>query len=801
MTSHTYVVPTSASGLLDKVKLLKEHAAAGHCYLKGTLLKELEKESRASQTDNEAATHNVVFDIDGILLDRFELPEQLDDTDIRQIAERVVQFLPPTFRDVSYIVHASGSMGMKGNKISLHMDFMLDEPIYPQQLKRYLQRLNFAIPEFQSQLDLTATGTALRYKLDVSLADNSRLIFIGNPIFTEIANPIPDPDHRIFLVEKVSAAAHLSDKERGITQAAITKDVQKHLLAIRENRGLGKLTAKTSAIKRDGAIHHVVINPDGCQMDFSYEKQKYIYYNINGGDSNAYYVHRDDPTIVWNFKGEQPFLFEQADPETYQAHVDKFVAGREELEGVLPPTPIGFRDRLTNQCYQGLVDRVNNRLVNVDATDRQGIADWLTQYDSPVPENVPVWDYIFDPTDPRVVDIPNKFINKHSPSLLLQTPKEIPDELIGLQRGEAVRIKEICPNIWNLLESVCGNGEAELEHFVNWLAFIVNEKNKSGTAWVMHGIQGTGKGVLFEYVLKPLFGRHAMQLRPENLDEMFNNWMEESILVMLDEFNFKHSKSREALLAKMKNYITEPEVTIRGMRQNTRTMKSFANFIICSNDHDILRPDETDRRYNICPRQEKRLFDQFPEMSTNIRQRLTAEVPYFASVLSQFNYDEDQVRVALENDAKKSLRAAARTVVEDFVAAIKHGDFDYFVQILEMEDEVEINSPTPAAKAAVRTWLAQYESNYDAINVWTEQLRMVYDALVGRRHGLSSEQFSKMLRRNGFVADSTRRRIGESRKRGYEIVFKITAHDPAELKEEYLINTASGNVKKFSVGA
>src|SRR5690606_10524546 len=129
---------------------------------------------------------------------------------IREIAEYFVGWLPECFHKVSYVVHASASLGTKPGVFSLHLDFLLRSPIPVQILKDYLLWLNFQIPQFEQELILTDTGTALRYKLDRTLADNSRIIYIGHPVFEGVEDPIPRTEDRFQLVEKADHCVDLA---------------------------------------------------------------------------------------------------------------------------------------------------------------------------------------------------------------------------------------------------------------------------------------------------------------------------------------------------------------------------------------------------------------------------------------------------------------------------------------------------------------------------------------------------------------------------------------------------------------
>ncbi len=792
ITSYTYPLQETAQGLRDKTALLQTHASKGHALLKGALKRPLVNESRSGLTDSEAHTQNILIDIDGFKLRGETLPETITKDDIARVAAACVEALPEAFHNVSYIVHASSSLGLNADRsvVSMHLDFMLSTPIAPDLLKRWLQYMNFTLPVFEQQLSLTSTGTALRYKLDVSLGDNSRIVYVAPPIFDGVTDPIPNHEDRIFLVECNNLTVTPPNGEKELSQRNITKLVQEKIAGLRDLYGWGEKKALSAFMRIGGENLEVVLNPDGATITEVSDEGKYVRYNVGTGDSNGYFVHKLNPQVIRNFKGEPNFLFEKADANAYAAHIAKYIQTNPDAAANFTPEPIGFRDEITDTYYNGMVNRATGTVIKLMKTHMLGVAQYFAHAEYPEPEVMPVYRYEFDPTDHRTVDLPNNFINRYTPSDLMRYPVEISHEYIGIDYESVFKLEQLCPNIFKLLRSVTGGGETEIQHFINWFAFIVCERKKTQTAWVFHGTEGTGKGVLMERIIKPILGeQYAIQIRVENLDEQFNAWMETALVVMIDEFKFTSAKNKEALLEKLRNYITEPTTSIRGMRSDTRAVRNFANFIIGGNERDMLRPSEGDRRYNVCPRQEVKLRHSHAELTENL-ELIDKEVPAFAAALLNFKVYERAVRTPLDNDAKKLLREASRTVVEDFFASLRSGDLDFFAQILDMDDNTDPTSLLPAAKNAVRGMLSRLEVN-NGLKVSSEHLHFMFQVLMGHTKG-SLQMFSKMLAREGMAP--VRVRIGEKTLRGLHIGFK--AEDIEMLRQTYLVNFPN-NVAQF----
>ena len=60
----------------------------------------------------------------------------------------------------------------------------------------------------------------------------------------------------------------------------------------------------------------------------------------------------------------------------------------------------------------------------------------------------------------------------------------------------------------------------------------------TGTAWVLHGVHGTGKGLLIHSILTPLLGTTNVEARRmDQLDNQFTDFMENRLVVFIDEMD------------------------------------------------------------------------------------------------------------------------------------------------------------------------------------------------------------------------------------------------------------------------
>ena len=320
VTSHHYDVPTSKDGLKQLKDLIVQHSNDGHCMLKGPLKRPAVDESRAGLADRVAYTSLLVLDLDGIVLPNYNPKKSnLTAVDVEFMAEQIIMSLPEEMQDVSYIAQASASLGLKQNKVSLHIFMFLSVPMPPKSVKLWLQHINYTTELFSSQLELSSNSHALKYPLDTSVADNSKIIFISPPTFDEaISDPFSPHLERIVLVERSKSTINLAAMMGSISPEVCFQKGQELKNELRKEIGFKKVKANVQIATVDNRPEEILTNPDKMSITIADSTSSpYIRCNINGGDSNAYYFNINNPTYMYNFKDEPIFEIEKADKDFY----------------------------------------------------------------------------------------------------------------------------------------------------------------------------------------------------------------------------------------------------------------------------------------------------------------------------------------------------------------------------------------------------------------------------------------------------------------------------------------------------
>ena len=795
-TSHHHKFDKTPEGFAEFFELLKKYSIQGAALYKGLLKKKLKNESRAMMTDRAAQTELLVLDLDGIEFPISSSKSTLSEFDIQTIAEQFVTYLPPEFQDVSYIAQASASLGLKGNKVSMHLFFLLNYPVYPKVLKEWFRTLNYEIDFLANQLTLSANGQSIAYPLDVSLADNSKLIYLAPPKFVGIQDPIAG--ERFVCLTRGKPTVDIVPLLKDVNPEKV------HILGVqikdglRKKAGLTKKAERITTVNVGGEAQEVLQNPDRMTIEVCRVSEPYVICNINGGDSGAYYFILTNPHYMYNFKGEPVFEIQKADPEFYKSIFDTFA---EQMEGGREVRPIVLRDYYTDTFYNGVFDKTQEQFTDdfpLTPTQKGSLEGFMRTHNRPMPDYVPDAQVVFDPSSGKGMQMESApyYVN-----LFRKTPYMIAAEqdLPEVKYGESENFKKYVPLTYKLIQQILGNGVLETEHFINWLAYIYQKKQKTMTAWILTGIPGTGKGLFVHRVLKPLFGEQQVPMRAlENIEEQFNLYMRMALFLVVDEFRMGDSGNIGRMADKLKHQITEPTLTVRAMRANQVELPSYCNFLFLTNRADAIKIEDGDRRYNVAPRQERRLENAFPTLLTRLED-LDKELYVFSGLLEKFQVDHRMAHTALDNDAKKDMKLVSMSVLEEFANAIKFSNLEYFVEILDIPLTNTFDAGgISTAQRYIKSWIVGTESE---TIIPMQHLKVVYDVLTDSKKVLSIRDFTKAM--NRLSVTTVRKRMGEgenqSAPRGVLVTWLLEKDVKKSLLETYfdskdmeLIKTASG---------
>lgn len=759
LSSYEYEVDVDAEGLRQYRDLLAEQANKGRALMKGLFPRELKCESRAGLIANEGNTRLLVLDVDGIAMSDVKLAEGTATAeDVKAIAESVIKLMPEDLHNVSYIALASSSFGISASKVSIHIHMFLDTPISVDMLKEWLRAVNFMQPEIYEKLTLTKQKIGIKSIVDECLAQQSRIVYIAPPFFgPKIKNPFADPQDRIVLVEKEKAVLNLEHQLEVMDELHSWIDEQqaKKLEELQKKFGVPTRKRKMKKVYLNGQKSWVVEDPERSRLSYHSDTDKIVAYNRPGDKSGPYFVWKANPEILHSLKpSELPELFSAVDPEAYELHVRKFGTGHTEqvVHGKKRRLQHHmFIDQLSDKYHILSHDPDDDIIVELYAKTAQTAEEFLRYKNATVPDPVPTWYIEFDPSDTRslIRDMDKVVVNKFIPSEYMLDESE--HELAGLVTyGEAHSMAFSCPIIYTVIHHMLGNDDEAFEHFVNWFAYIFQTRQKSGKAWLVHGTNGTGKGLFFNRIVTALFTQHhcKQQTLPEIIDDQFNGWMEHCIFLMIDEFNLENAnKSVVATANEFKRMITEPTFSMRKMRVERETRKQHMNIVLGSNDVGALAMEDK-RRINVAPRQTVMLDQVFPEIEDKevFDPIIDGEIPTFAQFLRGFKVSVKQARTMLKNEAKVQASEAGLNAAERFFKAFKEGDFAVFAEILDTPEDLSSGMEKLATLKHIKKILRSSIKHINTgkpVYIHKEDLRKMYNYLAGKQIGATG--FGRMV--------------------------------------------------------
>ena len=773
-------VEVNVEDIDDFAAAIEEYSEIGACLLKGNTGYRLQNQSRAKSTDANAPTRFLVLDIDGLPIGDHkvaQLPKKI---------EEVIHAMPKAFHNVSYLVQYSASAGIYSDKLSAHVFFMLDTEVPPTLIKLLMRQINLTTPLFLDNMTLSRTNTVLRYPLDITVNQNDKLIYIAPPKLVGIRSPFSKRTPRQHTLHKAVGYITVPDLLEDLKAApAIDKLAKAQTDKLRVAKGMDKINSRTKMVRNI----EVMANPGESVVSGVKTTDEFIYLNLNGGNSWAYYHPANNAEVIYNFKGEPNYATKNIAPEYYSQAV--LGARKKKATEIAPKDPeaedavgksyLAFRNISTDQYWNGSYDYDCNQLIISPTASKTRLVDFLKQHGQPVPDFIPDWNMEFRPHTLTRFDPENRFINTFVPSKYL---------LEALQpHAQSEIIKAPPKTITKVIHHALGSDDECFDRFINWLAVIVQKRTQTKTAWLLHGTQGTGKGVLFHNIITPILGNeHTQNKLLHDFEESFNGWMENCLCVLVDEVQLSESRQADKLMSKIKAYIPNPEVSIRHMRQTGVKRQSFMNMIFASNMPDPIKIDPEDRRFSCGLYQTEKI-----SLNAQDIKQIHEELSSFAIYLMNYQANVELAGTPLINDAHLQLQILTRTSIDQISDALRDGDLEFFLSQMPEASKVNVLDVTASMKYQAyldifKTLIPEDAPDNLRVNVSREDLRTIIHYTMGGMPE-SPHKFTSLVKHHNIRIKPVR--INDEIVRGVHVNWQVTdttreiwkAHVPVKQKK------------------
>ncbi|MDK2047100.1 primase-helicase family protein [Aliarcobacter butzleri] len=141
----------------------------------------------------------------------------------------------------------------------------------------------------------------------------------------------------------------------------------------------------------------------------------------------------------------------------------------------------------------------------------------------------------------------------------------------------------------------------KVQWVINWLAYFFQELKKSQVALVLLGVQGAGKGIFFNEVIKPFFGEEFVKtINDKSLDTRFlGSLVENTMFFNLDEISANKSQ-KNSIKNFLKALVTNGTITAEKKYKNMdKEIPIFGQVLITSNELYALEIEPSDRRFTV----------------------------------------------------------------------------------------------------------------------------------------------------------------------------------------------------------
>ncbi len=180
----------------------------------------------------------------------------------------------------------------------------------------------------------------------------------------------------------------------------------------------------------------------------------------------------------------------------------------------------------------------------------------------------------------------------------------------NLWRGFAVEPKHgNCSLYLNHIRDVIASGDDEIyEYVIAWMADAVqNPARRPGTAIVLRGKQGVGKGV-FCSEFGRLFGQHFVHVQhARHLTGHFNAHLKDALIVFADEAFWAGDKAAEGALKAM---VTEDVLPIEFKGKDAIYVRNHIRLLVSSNNEWVVPAGLEERRFFVLDVSEARMQDR-----------------------------------------------------------------------------------------------------------------------------------------------------------------------------------------------
>ena len=294
---------------------------------------------------------------------------------------------------------------------------------------------------------------------------------------------------------------------------------------------------------------------------------------------------------------------------------------------------------------------------------------------------IPILNITFSPNEKKIFYRGSRtHFNKFVENDILSTRHNIKDD----ERLSVLNWSNY-PTIKNLLNNLFVK-DSYLNYFINWFSTILNTLEKVPTSIILKGVEGAGKGVLFKYIIRYIFGNdYTIEIGNDQLRNNFNSSLENRLFVVANEIKGDF-KDGNIMYEKLKSYITEDTLIIELKGIDEIELENHFNMLFFTNNDVPLQISPTDRRYSVFTTNDVDLkyIVGVDKMDTFI-QNIELERDNFLKDVIKFNYVKYRASEVIDTDDKQAIVNASTSKIDLLGNWFKRGKID---DVLDGVDEL-----------------------------------------------------------------------------------------------------------------
>jgi len=370
---------------------------------------------------------------------------------------------------------------------------------------------------------------------------------------------------------------------------------------------------------------------------------------------------------------------------------------------------------------------------------------------------IPDAEYYLEFGNPVEVDLKNGFVNKYQQSPLLK-------ECIQLVQDPSYS-PDVPPYTTKFIHHLVGDDDQMYNRLLDWLAYILQKRKKTFVTFLLQGTQGTGKDFFLQRILQPILGpEYCTQFDQSRIRSGFNATLEDNILLVLNEVQTDFTSDDSNLIAaRLKMIISDVKLEVERKNVDLGHGTNNVNVLLFSNQPNAVRLETGDRRFNVCPRQEKKLLEldwlPTPYDPHSLESKIDNELKEFTCHLLTRKFSDDVHSKTITNPAKQALMEITRPHTEEFFMNLF--DWDFLANHITL-------TPNNAISTAAETIVSQLLKN-DPDEISTRDAQTLYESVVLANHPTTPIKFGRLI---------TSHRLDISHKKVGGITMKVLRRPP-----------------------